>query len=235
MSQYGYTYGAPPPSQGYSYQPSQVYATPQYRPDAIQPQNVDHGNSTQESYEMNRRAIPGLELNFPSNGAGWQQCWPNTPPGIAPISQLSLVPQSVTQINSTTTVANEPESKRPSTSGGSEEGELSEGELEDIYEPREPQGLSQIQSGVPAGTGHHMDRHAIPNLHSFRPNVAPVEGGWEGAYNTRDRSGSYSPHLSPREIQSNGIGTSGSGNVGTYHRNDISVFGSLLKLYRYTR
>ncbi|KAF4339263.1 hypothetical protein FBEOM_6799 [Fusarium beomiforme] len=87
-----------------------------------------------------------------------------------------------------------------------EDGELSEGELEDIYEPTDLN---------PAG-GHK------PNSQPSNPTtVQPATQALQTSHDVekvtchtkqlgRDRSGSYSPYLSPREIESSGLEGGGS-------------------------
>lgn len=86
-----------------------------------------------------------------------------------------------------------------------EEGELSEGELEDLYEPREdlagPPTLHVLPLSAPAvgaiREGSIVDSHDTPLYES------EVNGQGNGEVVSRvdrDRSGSYSPYLSPREV-----------------------------------
>jgi hypothetical protein len=99
------------------------------------------------------------------------------------------------------------------TSNEMEEGELSEGQFEDLYEPRE----SVVQSkdkAVAAPIAPAADRSQpgstveTPNAGFYtdedtstksRPGAGKVPN--EQGQSARERSGSYSPYLSPREIQ----------------------------------
>jgi hypothetical protein len=83
-----------------------------------------------------------------------------------------------------------------------EEGELSEGELEDIYEPAEMEANRFDRRGVqPPASKDQSDRLQLPveNLEIDH------ERTWNSKQSGRERSGSYSPYLSPREIQSSGL------------------------------
>ncbi|KAM0356086.1 hypothetical protein ACHAPU_000480 [Fusarium lateritium] len=102
-----------------------------------------------------------------------------------------------------------------------EEGELSEGELEDIYEPGET-----AASGVHRYGGQPSSSLPLPSrqddssrlLVGLQAGQNDNERTWNSKQSGRDRSGSYSPYLSPREISGleNGISRaqpSGSGIV----------------------
>ncbi|KAI1662458.1 hypothetical protein F4813DRAFT_344595 [Daldinia decipiens] len=106
-----------------------------------------------------------------------------------------------------------------------EEGELSEGEFEDLYEPKDntdiaiptppsprPPSVMENQNGsvgdadgssIYDGTTPRGDA-AINSTYTSLPTAeraySPDED-WEPSYQERERSGSYSPYLSPREIQ----------------------------------
>lgn len=111
-----------------------------------------------------------------------------------------------------------------------EEGELSDDESEDIYEPRHsPRGPvnKANQASKPASTavdqrgsagdadgssiydtGSSREEVMIDSASASLPAVEEMEeeyspGGYEDSvvYQPRDRSGSYSPYLSPREVQ----------------------------------
>jgi hypothetical protein len=149
-------------------------------------------------------------MGFTHNAATWQhpasQNLPETHVNpIAPVShwQTSRADGNTRPESSTL------HSQRPNLGVDNEvmeEGELSEGELEDIYEPDEMEanrfGRRDIQ---PSGS---IDRSDRPQL--------PVENlqidHWNSKHSGRERSGSYSPYLSPREIQSSGL-ENGASNV----------------------
>lgn len=99
------------------------------------------------------------------------------------------------------------------TSNEMEEGELSEGQFEDLYEPRAPvvqskdkavaapiaPAADQSQPGSTVDTpnaGFYTDEDASTKS---RPGAGKAPNGQ--GQSARERSGSYSPYLSPREIQ----------------------------------
>ncbi|KAI0112920.1 hypothetical protein F4814DRAFT_327286 [Daldinia grandis] len=106
-----------------------------------------------------------------------------------------------------------------------EEGELSEGEFEDLYEPKHntdiaiptppsprPPSVMENQNGsvgdadgssIYDGTtprGEAVVNSTYTSLPTAEREYSPDED-WEPSYQERERSGSYSPYLSPREIQ----------------------------------
>ncbi|KAI2781339.1 hypothetical protein F4815DRAFT_93386 [Daldinia loculata] len=106
-----------------------------------------------------------------------------------------------------------------------EEGELSEGEFEDLYEPKDntdiaiatppsprPPSVMENQNGsvgdadgssIYDGTtprGEAAINSTSTSLPTAERAYSPDED-WEPSYQERERSGSYSPYLSPREIQ----------------------------------
>jgi hypothetical protein len=107
-----------------------------------------------------------------------------------------------------------------------EEGELSEGEFEDIYEPKDLTDASQaapqnqptqlsINPDIRNDSVRDADESSIydphdhqddsvvqtptNSLHSAEQEYRP-DDEWEPSYPERERSGSYSPYLSPREV-----------------------------------
>ncbi|OTB12808.1 hypothetical protein K445DRAFT_175973 [Daldinia sp. EC12] len=106
-----------------------------------------------------------------------------------------------------------------------EEGELSEGEFEDLYEPKDTTDIavptppsprppsvmgnengsvgdadgSSIYDGA-SPRGEAVNTSASTSLPAAEREYSPGED-WEPSYPERERSGSYSPYLSPREIQ----------------------------------
>ncbi|KAF7559490.1 hypothetical protein G7046_g4661 [Stylonectria norvegica] len=221
MSQYGYGYRPPQGNQPIQSYPS--YGFQQYQPTnltAVHP--VGHGNATQESYEYNRNAIPGLGMGRANSGTAWQQDVTNALPGLQPESLRSALTERVVHPDGsapegTTTSQNKP------TSGSSgddamEEGELSEGESEDIYEPGDAEkptsgpsnpgsrGLPASefrpsQVAAPPGAANHATSNGLGQNNSTKQQTRPTRPG-------RERSGSYSPYLSPQEFQLNDQGTS---------------------------
>ncbi|KAJ6443844.1 Zinc finger domain-containing protein, CCCH-type [Purpureocillium lavendulum] len=176
---YGYGYGGAPPGfhlqAAYPSAPPQAYT--QLAPPGQQPPTVDtQGNhdAAHSSYDDLRSAIPGLGLGYAANGPARSQqtdIWTATPPA------SQRIPPRQDQ------AAQMPARSGAAADGGSEEGELSDGEVEDLYEPPEA-GNDEILAGWPYG-GTDVATTDQPQAHT---NAA------------RDRSGSYSPHLSPREI-----------------------------------
>lgn len=107
----------------------------------------------------------------------------------------------------------------------SEEGELSEGEFEDLYEPKALSGPFEekpkhqthaiLTNGDPTGsagdadgssiydTGSTQEEMVIDSTSASQPAVDEDDdyepGEYEPLYQHRDKSGSYSPHLSPEE------------------------------------
>lgn len=110
-----------------------------------------------------------------------------------------------------------------------EEGELSEGEFEDLYEPRHPANAANAkasQASRPSstaldnqGSAGDADESSIYDTGSSKEEInngstsaslpaveeedeeySPGEYGESDAVRVRDRSGSYSPYLSPREV-----------------------------------
>ncbi|KAF7544663.1 hypothetical protein G7Z17_g9773 [Cylindrodendrum hubeiense] len=228
MSQYGYGYGPPQgyqPPDAYSHAPPPAYAPPPYQSsETTQAQQTGHGSVTLESFEYNRQTIPGLGLNFSNNAVGWQQAWPNGASELQAerpqAGQAEHVPTMETFLRSV------PASQaRPTVSqiGNDtvEEGELSEGELEDIYEPGQAEDLA---NGRPHLDGQPLSPEALdrPGEVPAQPQAVQTVGKdavttryWDPEQSARERSGSYSPYLSPREIHSNGQANSPSDAVDT--------------------
>ncbi|KAL7621344.1 hypothetical protein AAE478_008665 [Parahypoxylon ruwenzoriense] len=173
---------------------------------AFQQPNIPAGNYTtlNNSYQYNANAIPGLGLgnpfqpvSYPAESNATRQFQP----------EAAVVPP------------------REQTNPALEEGELSEGEFEDLYEPKAPlnitgptplapqvpnvvedrhgsvgdaDGSSIYDSGTPQG--EVITNSTSTSLPAPEQEYSPGED-WEPSYQDRERSGSYSPYLSPREIQ----------------------------------
>ncbi|KAM0439649.1 hypothetical protein ACHAPT_000741 [Fusarium lateritium] len=218
MSFYGSGYGPPhgyQTSQPYEYPPSQAYAAPPFLSSTtLEDQHATYNHGTVEAYKYNHTAIPGLGMGFSHDTASWQTAWPPGPVqaqternGPSPMKQttgpIGLATKDLEIVHN--------KQDDPSTDDDAmEEGEVSEGELEDIYEPGEvdapkngargPQGPRSM-----AHSGRHGVRSQIPAAVAMPTNPSSKENTWNGEQPARDRSGSYSPYLSPREIQSNGL------------------------------
>ncbi|KPM40426.1 hypothetical protein AK830_g6104 [Neonectria ditissima] len=205
MSHYGYGYGQQgyQPSGAFAHAPPSAHAAPLYQAnETVQTQQPGPESVALESYEFNRQMIPGLGLNFSNNTVGWQPAWTNGPPR----SQHEQPPVEVVEhaiaINNSArnaaTTQTRP-SADPMDDDLVEEGELSEGELEDIYEPGQVgsvakgQLLPESRKPLPPSSplGQPRGKAAVPARH------------WNPAQPARERSGSYSPYLSPQEIHSN--------------------------------
>ncbi|KAM5346831.1 hypothetical protein ACJ41O_009836 [Fusarium nematophilum] len=199
MSHYGFGYGPP-----HGYQASQPYYSTS-QPYVVLPfpsnenagsQPSAYGRGAAESYDYNRATIPGLGMGFSGNTTGWQNISSNGPPETA----------SERNDTSPTKEIADSSNARPAAStddDAMEEGELSEGELEDLYKPGEMD-ISKEAARPP------QTRGAIANVPRHETNAqrhaasAPQQPCGTAPL-PRDRSGSYSPYLSPREIQSNGL------------------------------
>lgn len=151
---YGQYHGQPPP-QAYAYPNVPGYPAPAavpYNPSV----NTSHRDASQAAYGVNGTHIPGLGIggaapvnpygNFASGAASWNP--PNGPP--VPTSHTPPQapnpfhidrpqPNSSNASNSGVPPPAQPaqEPPRPSAAVEMEEGELSEGQFEDLYEPRE--------------------------------------------------------------------------------------------------
>lgn len=115
---------------------------------------ANHSQATHNSFDQNRQTIPGLGLGFFGK------------------AEISVPSQMTLSEKGKPTVTNR------AVDDSAEEGEVSEDEFEDLYEP-------QVSVAVTEG-----------------PNVAPeINASYvEMSDEERDRSGSYSPFLSEREI-----------------------------------
>ncbi|KAF4457305.1 hypothetical protein F53441_727 [Fusarium austroafricanum] len=209
MSHYVYGYGTP-----YGYQTSQPYAcstnqtypdTPFNAHDATEGRPV-YGQGVAEAYDYNQTTIPGLGMGFSHNTANWQPALPNKFPDTQTDTNGTATRDDMTKSDGNRTsgnsISHHSRPEMPMDVDAIEEGELSEGELEDIYEPDEadaPSGLDRYggQSSGSTTLQHH-------SLSSLQTNHEVKERTWNSKPSGRDRSGSYSPYLSPREIQSSG-------------------------------
>lgn len=191
MSQYGYGHGLPPhqASQPYGFAPHQTYTAPStYQNGIAEADPTGYGNETREPYEYNHAAIPGLGMGFPSTDAGWPQPWGQ----VLPNSQ----PEKVEPIASS-----HPAKPDDDTANNAmEEGELSEG-AEDIYEPGDLEGTGDGDRATEQQDNMAMESVNDHSNHQLNQTQQQY---------TRDKSGSYSPYLSPREIQSDGQGNGAS-------------------------
>ncbi|OLN96355.1 Protein red1 [Colletotrichum chlorophyti] len=232
-----YPYGYPgypgqlPTQQPYTYPPAPPFPAPPTYPQQTN-NTFDARPHAQDPYEnQTSTMIPGLGYAHMSQGCGWappqppaashpQQWQPREGPNLIPASQY-YKPESSTsgaskvQASAISKAASRSAPKQAATRGfgDGEEGELSDGELDDVYEPQETipdVGPSQPAVGARNAT-NRMNATSIANAIGARGNASvgataaiqyPVNknGKPEGYDAERDRSGSYSPCLSPREI-----------------------------------
>ena len=223
MNQPGYGYDM---IEGYQTQPP--FSNLQYPAytQPSQPANVRpnlpgqrHGDSVQQSYDYNRNIIPGLGLGFAPNDTGQREPWarPQLGEGYSAPEPLSSGGQTSSQV-----VLQAGHSKRSNpvaasgsqSEDGSEEGEVSEDEAEDLYEPPGTEGHgnpveAQVwpfdRAGTDTGDAALESQDILMTEAASRSQAIVPGAGWRrgppGLSSAgRERSGSYSPYLSPREI-----------------------------------
>ncbi|KAK4125240.1 hypothetical protein N657DRAFT_616591 [Parathielavia appendiculata] len=234
MSQYPFPYGY---GQFYGQHTAQAHAYPGVPGYQAAVQNSQYNSyaaqinrdASQTAYDSNAINIPGLGIGTPAapgthhnlayNAAAWAQ--PSNFPGPAPnVPQpqpqegSDFWPQrSQPEITSTLKNGAQPSSQPAPAADRSaagveiEEGELSEGQFEDLYEPREysaagpKQVASRPQPLSVGGTSQPASATDTPEGGFY--GTDEDDGGKDLRGNEgRDRSASYSPFLSPREIQS---------------------------------
>lgn len=123
MAQSGYGYDPLPsyhPQNPHAHQPYPPFAAPALSYPNPVVRTVVHSDSAPVDPYNPPNAIPGLGLSYSQNAMQWQGSWPNQQSsfGQEPLATIeSNMPSQQTDI--------------------SEEGEVSEGGLEDAYEPRE--------------------------------------------------------------------------------------------------
>lgn len=180
MSQPGYGY-APP--DGYNIHQGFAHTTQStYSPISNTLMSTSHGQPSapvgRTSPSYGHGQIPGLGLGTPSTSSTGQGSWSN---GQLASWQPELQAHQNVQQMALVLPKSNPSPSIPGLNGSQgvvlEDGEVSEdGELEDVYEPMETE---QDTAGV--------DFHELAQ-HRYQSN------------DVRERSGSYSPYLSPREI-----------------------------------
>uniref|UniRef100_A0A8H7NJZ7 C3H1-type domain-containing protein n=1 Tax=Bionectria ochroleuca TaxID=29856 RepID=A0A8H7NJZ7_BIOOC len=194
MNPYGYAYGQSEPyfPQQYDTQPHHAYSFP----GSSGPSNVGIGlqhsqkDYTQNGFSGGHNLIPGLGMSL-SNGASeihggplpTSYVQPTGPGSMTASVQLSNKQDASLETREVgqSTAPNEP------TNESMEEGEVSEGELEDIYDP---EALEENTHEAPKSS------NLTPHTVETRQQGLPQDG------EALERSGSYSPYLSPREITS---------------------------------
>ncbi|KAL7898441.1 hypothetical protein HDV64DRAFT_249958 [Trichoderma sp. TUCIM 5745] len=170
MAQSGYGYDplhSYHPQNPYAHQPYPPYAAPALSYPNPVVRTVVHNESAPGDPYNPHNAIPGLGLNYSQNATQWQGPWPN--------QQFSFGQEPLA-----TTEVNGPSQQTDM----SEEGEVSEGGLDDAYEPRDAEDFPKPP---------YMNRSAqnAAGFNDVPPASLPA---------SRDRSGSYSPYLSPNEM-----------------------------------
>ena len=247
MSQYPHPYGygqyhGQYPPQPYAYQNVPSNSAPghedSYNPFALQ----IHHDASQAAFGLNGASIPGLGIGgmaatgippgFAPSAAAWgQQPGVPTPgPNVAPQGyganplesqhpQPGVVP-GVSNNRAKPVASSAPSPPHLAADIEMEEGELSEGQFEDLYEPREyvPSAPLQPVSKVTA-TGDPSQPPSAADTpdggfygtdeDDAGKNLAGVEGTRSSSCQlslltvaARERSASYSPFLSPREVES---------------------------------
>ncbi|EWZ40231.1 uncharacterized protein FOBCDRAFT_226552 [Fusarium oxysporum Fo47] len=226
MSRYVYGHGAAQgyqTSQPYAYSANESYNPALYHNDAAGTQPA-HGQGVAEAYEYNQTAIPGLGMRFSHDTANWQPTLPQNIPDTQ-IDSTSAMTTGVTTkpddndasshsitYNSRSTIAMDVDKM--------EEGELSEGELEDIYEPSGIDGPDAENQGSQPPDSTAAKHHTTKNLQN---NHDAEKRASNSKQLGRERSGSYSPYLSPREIESNGSENGGSNTRNSRVANDLKM------------
>ncbi|KAI0109373.1 hypothetical protein F4776DRAFT_657188 [Hypoxylon sp. NC0597] len=234
MSEHPYNYGQYPGRQPNS-QPFLPYSQPSpsqnphppYYGTFQQPVPAPNNYATvNNSFQYNASSIPGLGMANSQppvpyrldNNTAWHP-------------QLQIAPHHPVPVqtaqNASTVVSKQkepPNVSRVQTEDTLEEGELSEGEFEDLYEPKHsvdvavpdpasprPPSVTENQNGsVGDADGSSIYDGATPQgeaMNSTSTSLPAAEQeysqdeDWEPTYQEREKSGSYSPYLSPREIQ----------------------------------
>ncbi|KAL7947253.1 hypothetical protein V8C42DRAFT_317235 [Trichoderma barbatum] len=179
MAQSGYGYD---PLHGYhqqapyAHQPYPSYPAPTHGYPNGAVQTMVHNEPAPRDPYNPHNTIPGLGLNFSQTAAQWPGPWANQQSSFGqapPVAIEETGPSQQTDM--------------------SEEGEVSEGELDDGYEPRDAEIIADLSymhgnTAYPAGFSNSNGKQMADD---------PSAG--------RDRSGSYSPYLSPQEIDHHAI------------------------------
>ncbi|KAI0883983.1 uncharacterized protein GGS22DRAFT_166583 [Annulohypoxylon maeteangense] len=218
--------GQQPHSQAPSPFPQSFNQPPPVNPQ--QPPYAPLGNyaTVNNSYQYNASSIPGLGMGSfqPSIPYGSEK---NTPwKAQSQTAPNQNIPAQALEFNLPTS-SKQGElsvSSHEQTNHSLEEGELSEGEFEDLYEPndavdvavptsypRQPSATENPNGSVGDADGSSIYDGTTPQgetaINSASTSLPAVEQeyspgeDWEPDDQERERSGSYSPYLSPREIQ----------------------------------
>ncbi|CAI0651381.1 unnamed protein product [Colletotrichum noveboracense] len=250
---YGYSpYPGQPPPQPYAYPTAPPFPAQPYPPPAPN-NAFDAQPHFRDTYDQSQHMIPGLGYGQPTQTFGWQQPiqpppapeaaslaqappqyqhqqWPSRDePKLIPAAQYYR-PKSVTMEASkaralaSTRGAPQPAPKQSHNSTNStEEGELSEGEFDDLYEPADtimdtsPRRPAVASSSATTAKNRTSNGNAAPTwaqgpehkraqspaaFDAAGEQTSPHGNSWamSDCNAARDRSGSYSPYLSPREM-----------------------------------
>ncbi|KFA81051.1 hypothetical protein S40288_00766 [Stachybotrys chartarum IBT 40288] len=150
-------------------------------------------NATQASFDYNRNLIPGLGLNLMPQVDAAPTSQSTAPAASSPFASGALQQPMRNPVDANIqnlTAGND----APDADSVMEEGELSEGELEDVYEP--------AGNGVSAGGASPGSAQFLPGNHAngvAQGYGGPAHANAHGAM-ARERSRSYSPYLSPQEM-----------------------------------
>ncbi|KAF5531417.1 hypothetical protein FMEXI_12986 [Fusarium mexicanum] len=231
-----YVYGHDPAqgyqtSQPYAYSANESYNPAFYHNGAAVAQ-PGHGQGVAEAYEYNQTTIPGLGMRFSQDTANWQPTLPQKIPDVQ-IDSTSAMTTGVTTKSddnnaSSHSITYNSRSTMAMDVDRMEDGELSEGELEDIYEPNGIDGPNAENNGLqpPDSTAaKHHTTEDLQNSHDIEKRAS------NSKQPGRERSGSYSPYLSPRELESNGSenGRSNTHNLSVANDLTMTESGTVMK------
>ncbi|VUC24665.1 unnamed protein product [Clonostachys rosea] len=214
MNPYGYAYGQSEPYFPHQYDTQTRQAYP--FPGSSGSDNVGIGlqhiqqDYSQSGFHNGHSLIPGLGMSL-SNGASEIDRGPLPtsyvqPIGLGPMT-ANVQLRNKQDASLDTREVRQSTAQNEQTNEAMEEGELSEGELEDIYDP---EALDENTHEAPKSSnltphavetrkqGYPQESEGVLSSH-FRPDIQAFVTEFDTAI---ERSGSYSPYLSPREITS---------------------------------
>ncbi|KAF5621813.1 hypothetical protein F52700_10685 [Fusarium sp. NRRL 52700] len=226
MSRYVYGHGAAQgyqTSEPYAYSANKSYDPALYHNDAAVAQ-PSHGQGVAEAYEYNQTTIPGLGMRFSQDTANWQPALPHKIPDIQRGSASAMTMGVTTKPDdknaSSLSITYNSRSTMAMDVDRMEDGELSEGELEDIYEPNGidgPDGENSAPQPPDSTTAKPHTTETLQNNHDVEKQAS------NSKQSGRERSGSYSPYLSPREIESSGSENGRSNTHNSSVANDLTT------------
>ena len=161
MEQYGFNYEAP--HHGYQQHPPQPgipFGELEHGHIATQ----SHGTLSQQSYQYNRDMIPGLGLGYPGPATEYSAPLHEVPNQVDTLPRLVPAQQfySADQWQGATAQQHAPsrhhdhltnEARHYFPAGGMEEGEISDGELEDLYDPSDLRNLEYDPAAISGKSG----------------------------------------------------------------------------------